>query len=203
MKLYKFRSLANKTEFDEVKRIIKTGEFYFSDWDKMNDPMEGYFTAPSNEEGNSIAKQIVDEKNQYKICSFSNSWQNICMWSRYADNHKGICIEVEVSEDKVKEITYIEKITEIQELIEKGNENPDDLAKEILSRKFKQWKYESEWRMFGKPGLHEVGKITAVYFGTKCGKYKQDLIKVCKNKGCIDLADDFDEKNWGCSNNQS
>ncbi len=178
MKLYKFRSLANKKEFNEVKKIIKTGKFYFSDWDKMNDPMEGYFSCLETEEWEIIANKIAQEKNKYKICSFADSWKNILMWSHYADNHKGICIEVKVPEDKdkIKEIIYVETITEIQELI--GN---DDIAKEILRRKIDLWEYEKEIRVFKKSKeLHEVGEITAVYFGLKCEKYKQELEELCK-----------------------
>ncbi len=183
-KLYKFRALASCEDFCRIRDIIKTGKFYFSDWDKMNDPMEGYFSYLNDKEGQGkeLADEIAGEKGKYKICSFSDSWDNILMWSHYADNHKGVCIEVEVSEDKVKEITYIEKIPSMEEILNKNQDDKAKTAKAILSTKLNQWEYENEWRVFEKSEFKKVGKITAVYFGLKCEKYKQELEKLCRNK---------------------
>ena len=101
-KIYKFSSL---NEF--ARDIIITEKFFFSDWEKMNDPMEGFFQYYKEDHTEQEIDTLYSDKNKYGISCFSKNYNEILMWSHYADNHNGICIEVEIdnalcSENKIK-----------------------------------------------------------------------------------------------------
>ncbi|WEK17888.1 MAG: DUF2971 domain-containing protein [Candidatus Pedobacter colombiensis] len=120
-------------------------------------------------------EQIREESNQYiKICSFSEINDSLLLWSHYADQHKGICVEYDlVNEDKIRPflqpIVYSEKIFKIGLLEEL------DIIRKIGSTliKSKDWEYEAEWRYtYFRQGPEFLNKIPignpiAVYLGTR------------------------------------
>lgn len=173
-KLYKFGS------FNEFTRdIIITEEFFFSDWEKMNDPMEGLFQYYKEEHSQNEIDALYSEKNKYGISCFSKDYSEILMWSHYADNHNGVCIEVEIDDelcDKnsiiVKDVEYA---TNVQMLLSNDGTTPYSI--ELLSKKITKWKYEKEVRVFcnKKNSLHKIGKIKNILI--KKGSTKMDLIK--------------------------
>ena len=161
MKLYKFRPLAEVKDFERAKTILNTGIFWCSKFLELNDPMEGvFYIRNKNVDG------IYNEKNKYRICSFSDeaAFENPCMWGYYANGFKGIAIEIEVDKGKVKKIDYKDDIDNI-------NGSKPDAIEAILTTKLASWNHEVEYRFLKKseenehPNEHLIGKITAVYFG--------------------------------------
>jgi hypothetical protein len=191
-KIYKFCSL---NEFS--RDIIITGKFFFSDWEKMNDPMEGYFQYYTHEHTQQEIEAIYTEKNKYGISCFSKEYTEILMWSHYADNHRGICIEVEIDNKlckkeniKKQNIKYLETI---QMLIKDDGTSPDTI--ELLGKKINKWKYEKEVRMFcsGKNQTKEIGTITKIILGVRCKD--NDLIQTYidnKNIQIVETNINFD-----------
>lgn len=177
MKLYKFRALSNCDDFSRIKEIIETGEFWCSKFMDMNDPMEGvYLSAELNKK--EIAK-IYDEKESYKICSFSgeNGFKNPLMWGYYANGFKGIAIEIEIEEsdnqqDKIVPINYETKKDERGNIID------------ILTYKRKCWEHENEYRFLDKEigNRVKIGKITKVYFGHPYNNVNNQEIIMNNNK---------------------
>ncbi len=90
------------------------------------------------------------------------------MWGYYANGFKGIAIEINVDENAVKEIKYLDKISDVADLAQGSD---DAKAKELLARKLRAWEHEHEYRFLGTSGHEdcEIGKITAVYFGNPYG----------------------------------
>lgn len=70
-KLYKFRSI------DSALDVLNKG-FWFSSFDKLNDPMEGLFYYYKS---NQVMEQLIHLKRNRGICSFSESLDNPLMWS--------------------------------------------------------------------------------------------------------------------------
>lgn len=182
MKLYKFRPLAEKEDFQRAKAIIETGSFWCSRFSELNDPMEGVIYIQ-----NKNVDDIYKEKGQYKICSFSDetAFGNPCMWGYYANGFKGIAIEIEIDENdgEVEKIDYGTDVTK------------PDTIKALLRAKLTPWKHEAEYRFLkeSEENEHPVGKITAVYFGKPYGDiensqkvYEENKILQCyqclKNK---------------------
>ena len=195
MKLYKFRSLGDETDFDRLKDIIVKKKFWCSKiWD-LNDPMEGvYKNSFFNRE--QIEKTFT-EKNEYRICSFSGEkgLDDSRLWGYYANGFKGVAIEIEVEKNDVCEIRYV---TPKNFRIKQVN------AKKIITRKLTKWKHEDEYRFLIKSEEkeHEIGEITKIYFGNPYGDlnntfhilkesnlikkyrlFKEKIIATCKNNG--------------------
>ena len=134
-KLYKYRSLENLERF---LGIVIEQKLYATLYNKMNDPMEGYFQySPSD--ANSLISSIKSEKNKRYICSLSKKPNIGLMWTHYADENRGCCLEVEVTSNEWNryEVRYNHSIQTL-------NENMS--VEEILSVKSHMWSYEDEVR---------------------------------------------------------
>lgn len=146
VKLYKFRPLSNNRDFKRLKSILKTGKFWCSKFSELNDPMEGAFTALNASNVSEIIDSIYNEKERYKICSFSNeeAFSDPVMWGYYANGFRGVVIEIEVCSTEVKQIEYVDEISSFEVL------NPDMKVKKILTTKLSPWKHECEYRFLKK-----------------------------------------------------
>ncbi len=188
MKLYKFRPLADCNDLERIECIINSG-FYCCDFLNFNDMNEGVFSA--NQKNKKIT---LDQKLQYKVCSFSgkNALNNQLMWGHYANAGMGIVIEVEVNNCKnIKEVVYNDKYDAL------------DSIEGILTHKTTEWEYENEFRCIidSSECTRKIGNITKIYFGTpykelenygeieeqhkKLKKYlecKQKLEEICKKQ---------------------
>jgi len=164
VKLYKFRPLASDTDFNRLKEILETRKFHCSKFSELNDPMEGvYLFSNDTEDRAHLIDLIFKAKESYKICSFSNeeAFSNPIMWGYYANGFRGVAVEIEVSEEKVKKINYVDKIPKF------AGANPDENAVEILTTKLSLWTHEGEYRFLKNipEDKFEIGNITALYFG--------------------------------------
>ncbi|MCP5534790.1 MAG: DUF2971 domain-containing protein [Akkermansiaceae bacterium] len=176
MKIYKYRS----DEYEHLTDLLKSSEFHFSAWDKMNDPMEGYFRYYDHEHTKDRLLQIVNEKRKIKICCFSMVPDDMLLWSHYANNHKGVCIEVDLDLDESSGVTFepIRYKDDIQFI--KKPDRSMRAVKDILSFKLSPWTYEREIRAFtssNQPKCLKVGKITRVILGFNATQATQDTIR--------------------------
>lgn len=137
-KYYKYRSLDKLRRFVD---IILYKRLWSSTFKELNDPMEGVFAYDSSLSSRYI-HTLKDQKYRTYICSLSKTYHNGLMWSFYANEHKGCCLELEVN-TKLKdwhklEVQYVSNVATIEE----DNMTVDD----ILSKKSSQWAYEQEVR---------------------------------------------------------
>ena len=93
--------------------------------------------------------------------SFSECANNILMWSHYAENGMGACVEIDVrhlleniSMDLVR-VVYAEEVADarrrVPPLNDDNNEDSQKLIRNFLSYKAKEWEYEHEWRLIDPP----------------------------------------------------
>ncbi|MDP3882764.1 MAG: hypothetical protein Q8Q48_01780 [Candidatus Staskawiczbacteria bacterium] len=175
MRIYKFRSLANETDYCRLRNILETGYFWCSKFFELNDPMEGVFSLSGENDGiiDRGISDIYSLKNEYKICAFSGreGFLNPAMWGYYTNGFKGVAIEIEIEENKVEKISYKENILEI--FLHRNTDTPefDAIVKNIFTKKLKAWEREDEYRYLIKSdnNYHKIGKMTAVYFGNPYG----------------------------------
>ena len=129
------------------------------------------------------------------VSCFASKEDSLCMWSYYADNHKGICTEYDtntliagelvVPVDYSNETFCLSKRVEEEKLLLKGT-----------ATKSEDWKHEEEWRMVSceDPGMpRKKGKFLAsckpskVYLGCRSEDYlTKAVIKYCQ-KEKVDL----------------
>lgn len=168
--LYKYRSLKNFARFVD---IILNNRLYGSTYTQLDDAMEGRFKRPAG-----IDKELLDkihsEKGSYYICSLSKTATSSPMWALYADEHKGCCIELEVTSKlwEKEDVKYSEQMPTVF----------DDI-KVIITTKSKEWQHQQEVRYLKKiePGSKKSKtlsiKINRIIFGLRVSTNDFNLYK--------------------------
>jgi hypothetical protein len=121
------------------------------------------------------------------------------MWSYYADDHKGICIEYNFNElvegeylkNQLFPIVYSDNIIDITPFIIKATKdrsyysNPLFLILPVLNKTIK-WKHEYEWRIINTNNFDNIGKSLilpkpkSVILGLKiCKDYEDQIRDIC------------------------
>ena len=156
--LYKYRSLEN---LEWIADIIEKKRLYTSKYTELNDSMEGMFWYRDLPD-DVLAKNKI-EKEEFKICSLSKKWDCPLMWAHYANAFKGIVIGV-----NKKSLNQEYKDNVIQMRYDGPIDVKDDriTAKEILSHKTKEWRYEKEVRVLTKNDFINV-EIEQIVLGSR------------------------------------
>lgn len=194
-KLYRYR------KFDEYLENNLSGEIYFSFPSEFNDPFDSaieidyityglnYLKNVNRRELESLLekepqlKQLLENhywdtyknfKNNVRIACFTTSQKNTLMWSHYAENHSGYCIEYDTKnimfKNMVLPVIYKnERYDCTQCLITKSK----NISINAILFKDEVWKYEHEWRAFGtadyftenKNPVKLINTISAIYIG--------------------------------------
>lgn len=191
MKLYKYKSLKN---FDHVLDIILNQRLHCSLYKDLNDPFEGRFwtVGPSKfsqrdtsgikiRTASTVEELMLDSDNKF-ICSLSKSNSDVRLWSFYADNHRGITIEIDFKGLRPRPLK-IEYLSNLQEL---GTSSLGDTSvNKVLSTKTDHWAYEQEYRIIHNNNCFPIpGRITSIYLGPRISDEHVQLLKKCIYKTC-------------------
>ncbi|PMG18390.1 DUF2971 domain-containing protein [Vibrio splendidus] len=133
----------------------------------------------------------------FGIVSLAESASDILMWSHYADNHKGICIELERHENNelgnigaTRKVSYTKKYPSLNSKFLLNEDKFEASLQRVLYTKSEQWKYEQEWRTF-KPEGGKVyplpGDIKSVIFGARASGMDIEIVKRLINDTKIKL----------------
>jgi len=124
-------------------------------------------------------REILEEvKEKIRVCCFTTRNDSTLMWSHYAKNHSGICVEYDFLDSNnirfiLQPIYYCNEVFRIKTF--------EDLTAvtNIMSalHKSTDWTYESEWRVTGFPGKNglvpetiKAPNPTAIYTGVRFDK---------------------------------
>ncbi|NOH26347.1 DUF2971 domain-containing protein [Vibrio europaeus] len=136
---------------------------------------------PLNEFKVSLEKMALDlyekrVKSLFKdkgVSCFSETNDNLLMWSHYASSAKGFCLEFRTDIEpfeKARKVNYVEnpqQVDYVRMMIGGGDYFLDNL----LCTKSLHWAYEKEWRVFhnemNKVYHYPSDALTAVYFGSE------------------------------------
>lgn len=197
MKIYKYRPFADTEQDSEevikkyserIRNILREGLFHFSSWQVLNDPMEGYFHYYEKDHSPDELRKVVEGKDGYGICSLSMVSNDILLWTHYASNHRGICIEIDADIDRSNEVT-LEPVKYRPNIpwLRKNNGIIRD-AKDILSTKISKWRYEQEIRAFcgGNNRKLKIGQTTKVILGLRAVGQLEEL--VTKHAGTVSIV---------------
>jgi len=118
--------------------------------------------------------------NKFQVLCLCKRPDGILMWSHYASNHEGICLQFR---------TYDGSIFSAAVPVEYANDYPilkatllrKELADGMIRTKAKLWKYEKEWRVFknnGQTSHYTFPKdcLTGVILGCQTSAINQALI---------------------------
>ena len=215
-KLYKYQGIpdckAKGEDYLRLKRHLQNHEMSLSSPSTFNDPFDCHMAFPgaSRQDLATRSRDIVDTI--WRAGSLAESPCNRLMWSHYADNHRGLCIEYDFSAFDpfsagviFAPVIYSPKRPQVPEKL------LNDVATDQLDRqdyrfltstlftKDSVWQYESEWRIVKgvyvgtqASSLHiefEIPPISAVYFGAatdnscKGQVAKKELQELCSQAG--------------------
>lgn len=125
-----------------------------------------------------VEKKFYDTLNSHwGILSLTSNPKNILMWSHYANDHKGIVLEVDKNhkyfnkmDDKKKFFNYIHKVT--YSLERPAQYLSDFNPEEFFLTKSIEWKYEDEYRAFKQLDKLDNPKDNNIFLS----KFPKDLI---------------------------
>ena len=216
-----FDSIAYKKAFEkiwgkELPEEVFSKESWFEQlvehFLKMTDCSDGEKKATREAIRSTAEKQLI-ELNQYfnytlqtalRVASFSEKLTNLPMWSHYANEHKGICFEYDISKivdpyikNRLFPVKYAPSLPNAIALMEERmaeHKQPSfTLYDYFAMSKLDDWAYEKEWRLIinlglemvkqedaegklaGQGMLHWFEKPSKIYFERRFQKRKRQL----------------------------
>lgn len=178
---------------DHTLDIFKNQQIWYPQADSLNDPFEfAFHRKASGIDGIKIDQESWDvaiaQMKTIGVLSFSEVNNHILMWSHYAGNHQGLCIEFarhgecELGDPgHTVPVLYDEALPSVQplELQKKAT------TTRIFTTKGKLWEYEAEWRILTHKGNsvdRPPGPITGVIFGIAMPEADRELVRsILKN----------------------
>lgn len=148
----------------------------------LNDPFELLAANLENPDYRKAFAAMKHKINESKglIC-FSRTWTNPLLWGHYAEKHTGIALGFDIADSLLSEVLYTSRRVRIK--VDERTKKPmldEALVDRLLRTKFKDWKYEDEYRLFVQldPATKESGlyfmdfsvdlRLMEVIFGPKC-----------------------------------
>ena len=140
----------------------------------------GQVDAEFREIWSNVLKAADEQLRNSGVFCLSQCNTNILMWSHYADNHKGFCVEFVRSSqndlgdyDKTRRVKYMPDYPSISLL------NPDAFDLKFFTKAI-DWKYEKEWRLVNEGGNVQErlpGDISAMIFGLRMTERHKESIR--------------------------
>lgn len=107
------------------------------------------------------------QKNYGFSASFSEKKDNILMWSYYADSHRGVCLEYDLSKLNVNDSEQKVILSSLKKVWYSGERYCDRDGSYTPFVKAQEWAHEQEWRLFNKTieGKVKFPCLCSVYLG--------------------------------------
>ncbi len=188
-----------KAVVEHVQRV-KTPEA-FQYWDEKarsySNQLLGY--------AQNTVSQLTGFRKKEKVCCFSANNDSLLMWSHYADQHKGFCIEYRIEtlnsdhffRKNLYPVLYSDEFYDLRFFIEgltsyaAGSHQQFRPMIPLLAmlHKFKGWAYEKEWRL-----IQETDNIvpdrpqttptpSKIFLGARFDLSKgKELLEICQHK---------------------
>ncbi|HQC42170.1 MAG TPA: DUF2971 domain-containing protein [Verrucomicrobiota bacterium] len=139
--------------------------------------------------------------NNVGVCCFSKEYDNILMWSHYAQAHEGICLKFDRTEDSnfFSQIVNVEYRKRVETDIAKYFLEYYKFSGDTISTKYSDWSYEKEVRVIKTESMDfncnnrfvkfEPSALKEIIFGVKTKKSTiSHYIDLCKNNKNITFS---------------
>ncbi|WP_210470118.1 DUF2971 domain-containing protein [Vibrio crassostreae] len=166
------RSKGRKT----AKETIESFRYYSLERETPRDQRESFIYQLNFE----VKKQLDEIFKEMGVLSLSAKHDSPLMWSHYADEHKGICLEFDMVDAVAlpKQIDYeggrsISSKLIFQYIVDGNKEASKEIKDKYFFAKSEEWSYESEWRLLARRyGENSLPfRLTGVYFGMRCDSW--------------------------------
>lgn len=181
----------NGTLFEVVRKITKDAQKQ-KEIDIVEKVIKEYIETNVDKDTEMFWKKLGKS---LSVCCFSETNKSVIMWSHYANNHQGFCLEYDFLELPYSDIRnrmlfpvfYSEQRYDMTQLFLNKKNDPSIALKASLHKSL-DWAYEKEWRMVISGGVlneceYHVPKPNAVYLGSRLLEEKAETIKqIAKEK---------------------
>lgn len=126
-----------------------------------------------------LIKQI-----KFNVSCFSENPDSILMWSHYANQHHGFCIGYDTSKipQMIKKEFYpVFYHKTFFPLIKNGEDINEYKFNSLI--KYKDWKYENEWRLISNEKSIPL-KPSKIYLGVRCNHDIDFFKEIAREKNC-------------------
>lgn len=164
---------AHKPEQDPEQVLAEFD--YLAREDNDADKAAARFTRQIDSE---IERLLLHEIGQRGVFSLAERWNCPLMWSHYAHNHEGLCLEYSTHDHAARNLLQVRydanRAIALSALFDWKVKNLRGARQKALELAFlskaEAWSYEREWRILGKcPGSHGAPlELTGIYFGQRC-----------------------------------
>ncbi len=158
MRLYKYMPITEHTF-----NAILDCSFYFAPFNQLNDPCELTLTNCLPIELAMLRFQFHDPREPNGILCLSESWNNLHMWTQYAEGHRGIVVEFETDND----LDFFKDLVQVIYSPIPPAYREHMKVSEVISSKSVDSEKEKEWRVFGFQGQKPIKPeaIKKIIFG--------------------------------------
>lgn len=155
----------------EVNEVIRGIEYYITD-PEIRDPAAYFKQALLN-----LIQDEVKKTHATGVLCLSEKVDSPLMWSHYGQQHRGVCIEYDVTKlefSSVRRVVYGGDRQISADCLLRWIEGADLISQHEVERaslltKSSEWRYEKEWRLLGPIGLdRSPAPIKSVTFGMNC-----------------------------------
>jgi Protein of unknown function (DUF2971) len=125
-----------------------------------------------------VKELLYEELGKRGVLSLAVRWDCPLMWSHYADEHRGLCIEYDMTAYLGQSLHPVDyhmprsiRISELYDWKIKASISAEQAIKKIFYfAKAPQWRYEREWReIVGSIGANPAPvRVSSIHFGLRC-----------------------------------
>ena len=182
-------SLYNYTRVNKnILRSILNNTLWCSNTKEFNDPVDPYIRNDKNESSNQFYNYLLE---RIKVACLTTHNDNTLMWSHYADKHKGICIEYDISQLQNNNNFILKKIDynlsmllfDLKNEILLDNNKSIKSIIDLFTVKSKEWEYEDEYRIlfYDEENKNPNGTlinlpIKSICFGIQTSREDKELV---------------------------
>ncbi|SAL18501.1 hypothetical protein AWB64_01256 [Caballeronia sordidicola] len=169
-----------QVEANKAAEMMGTHRYFATEYGGKYDDDGGGTATYLNYLVRDIDAYLKERFKDFGVFSLASNWDNPLMWSHYADEHRGICIEYETDDHRCKELGPVNyrssrfiHISDLQQwLLKKSAAAERKIFEQYFFAKAPQWRYEREWRAVSpKSGVDDRPfRIRSVFFGLRCDK---------------------------------
>lgn len=139
---------------------------------KRSEAVRHLMTAPLSDLLPVLQESFRVQRRRFGVYCFAGDPRNVLMWSHYADNHTGICLQFERTRDlivysRALTVDYVDEYPVINWIAGMGN-----ALSTTFTRKHTRWRYEDERRILadGQAGRYvnvRPDSLTGLIFGCR------------------------------------
>ena len=147
---------------------------------------EGLPTEAMRTQVEGVARKTVEDISEDTylkrgVACFSETCDNLLLWSHYGAGHRGLCLEFDTSSpflNRLHRVQYSDEVPEI-DLVEMTLGRTQKMISLLLT-KATCWSYEREWRAIHSEArtvsFYGVDALTAVYLGAELRAAEKDVV---------------------------